>query len=299
MNSPLHDQLAIIERELATLDFDAAHERVRQAEAEFARLGGAKLQESASRPTPPPGNALNDEQLRAAGQLKQARATLDRMDSRAAELRRESERITQLLNAGAQIQEGQAAVQRAQETAAASAAALADAEAACDRLVGAVEAEKGEAAAAVEAAAASMLQAARTGASAAAVEVRPDKLAPLQAALLAAKAERDTAKARHATNLAAVGAAQRRVREAEADVSTGEFMAAEAAFIALAAQHVSVLTRAGRGAPAFVNLHERILAAAQRNDERAAIDAAVNVAVEPLKARIDDLHAAVAETAAP
>ena len=259
---PLHDQLAAIERELSELDFDGAHERVRLAEAELARLGGAKLQESASRPTSPPGNALTDEQLRAGGQVKQARAALARLDARAADLRRKADGITTLLNAGKRIKQAQADVLRAQETADASAADLAGAKATCDRLGKAIEAEKSEAAAALDASANAMLEAARTGADAGTVPVRPDKLAPLQAALAGAEAERDRISTRHTSNLAAVTAAQRLVREAEADASEADYRAAEAAFIALAAQHVVALTRAGRQAP-FIAFHDKVLAAAQ------------------------------------
>ena len=259
---PLHDQLAAIERELSELDFDGAHERVRLAEAELARLGGAKLQESASRPTSPPGNALTDEQLRAGGQVKQARAALARLDARAADLRRKADGITTLLNAGKRIKQAQADVLRAQETADASAADLAGAKATCDRLGKAIEAEKSEAAAALDASANAMLEAARTGADAGTVPVRPDKLAPLQAALAGAEAERDRISTRHTSNLAAVGTAQRLVREAEADASEADYRAAEAAFIALAAQHVVALTRAGRQAP-FIAFHDKVLAAAQ------------------------------------
>lgn len=259
---PLHDQLAAIERELSELDFDGAHERVRLAEAELARLGGAKLQESASRPTSPPGNALTDEQLRAGGQVKQARAALARLDARAADLRRKADGIGRLLNAGKRIKQAQADVLRAQETADASAADLAGAKATCDRLGKAIEAEKSEAAAALDASANAMLEAARTGADAGTVPVRPDKLAPLQAALAGAEAERDRISTRHTSNLAAVGTAQRLVREAEADASEADYRAAEAAFIALAAQHVVALTRAGRQAP-FIAFHDKVLAAAQ------------------------------------
>jgi chromosome segregation ATPase len=250
--NPLHDQLATIERELAALDFDAAHERVRQAEAAVAAVHvGATY------------HAADDVEVQARGALKQARTALTALDSRAAELRREAAGIAKLLSAGERVEQAQAAVQHAQKTAAVSAAALAEAEATCARLASAVEAEKRAAAAAVEASAAAMLEAARTGADADTVAVRPDKLAPLRAALAGAEGERDTAKTRHAADLAAVTAAQRRVCEAEADASQGEYEAAEAAFVGLAAQHVAALTRAGRQAPAFMALHGKVLAAAQ------------------------------------
>ena len=260
---PLHDQLAAIERELSELDFDGAHERIRLAEAELARLGGAKPQESASRPISPPGNALTDEQLRAGGQVKQARTALARLDARAADLRRKADGIGRLLNAGDRVEQAQADVQRAQQAADISAADLADAKATCARLDSAITAEKRMAAAAVDASAAAMLEAARTGADAGAVPVRPDRLVPLQAALTGAEAERDRISTRHEADLAAVTSAQRLVREAEADVSQGEYEAAEAAFIALAAQHVIALTRSGRHAPALMDLHGKVLAAAQ------------------------------------
>ncbi len=265
MNSPLSDQLATIARELAALDISGARERLRSAEAELASLlaGGPNLGYGVA-PSSPPGAGLflTADHQRLEGHIKNANAALVRSEARAVDLRREAERITTLLNAGKRIKQAQADVLRAQETADASAADLAGAKATCDRLGKAIEAEKSEAAAALDASANAMLEAARTGADAGTVPVRPDKLAPLQAALAGAEAERDRISTRHTSNLAAVGTAQRLVREAEADASEADYRAAEAAFIALAAQHVVALTRAGRQAP-FIAFHDKVLAAAQ------------------------------------
>ena len=153
-------------------------------------------------------------------------------------------------------------MKRAQEAVATTAAEVIKAKATCARLADAIEAEKREGAAAVKASAAAMLEAARTGADAGTVAVRPDKLAPLQTALAGAEAERDRISTQFAADNAAVAAAQRRVREAKADASEVEYRSAEAAFVALAAQHVAALFRVKRDAPAL-NLFERVLTAAR------------------------------------
>lgn len=271
--TPLHDQLAAIERELASLDIDGARERVRSAEAAFANTPFGELGEHASSA---PGHHESDAQLRAGGVVKSARGALTSLEARAAELRRKADSIKQLLSAGERVAQGQAEVQRAQETAAASAAELAAANATCARLAEAIDAEKREAAAAVEASATAMLEAARTGADAGSVPVRPDKLAPLQAALSSAEAERDQAKTRHEADRAAITDAQRRVHEAAADASALDYQAAEAAFVAVAAQHVDAQIRAGRLAPGFMHLHPQIHAAAAAHAERAAIENAAS-----------------------
>jgi hypothetical protein len=266
VNSPLNVQLAAIEAELAGLDTDGARERVRRAEAELANTPFGDPQATGAQSPPPrsaPGHYQSDQQLRAAGVVKQAKTELAHMEARAVDLRREAGRVARLLEASALVERAQADVQRAQEAAAASSELLAGARATCERLAKAIEDEKRDAAAAVAASAAAMLEAARTGVDVGTAPVRAERLAPLQAALAGAEAERDRISTRHAANLAAVTAAQGRVRGAQADASEGEYRAAEAAFIALAAQHVGALVRAGRSAPAFIDLHARILAAAQ------------------------------------
>ena len=261
--TPLHEQLTAIERELAGLDFDGAHDRVRRAKADLAQLEGRPYDLGSVHLKSPPGNAQSDEQLRARGLVKQAETELGRMDARAAGLRRKAAEIGRLLGASARVDQCKAEAHRAQQTADASAAALAEAEATRARLAEAIEAERREAAAAVDASAALMLKAARDGADAGTVQVRPDKLPALQAALASAETECQRAKAKRAADRSAVDAALRRIRECEADASEVEYRSAEAAFIALATQHAATLTRAGRPAPAFMHLHSQVIAAAQ------------------------------------
>ncbi|HMN76703.1 MAG TPA: hypothetical protein PKC97_11600 [Burkholderiaceae bacterium] len=250
--TPLHEQLAAAERELASLDFDGARERVRHAEAEARTypIGGV-------------WHVAGDAEQQAQGRRKQARDALASMERRADELRREVAGISRLLNADKRVEQAKAGVHRAQQAADASAGSLADAEAVVARLSVAIDGETREAAAVVEAAAAEMLEAARTGADAASVQVRPDRLAPLQAALAGAERERRAARRKHEADKAAVVEAVRLVRECEADASEAAYLTAQSAFVTAAAQHVAAMTRAGRPAPAFTGLHGLVMQAAQ------------------------------------
>lgn len=248
----LQVELQITRTALEGLDFPAAQQRIRVAEAALAAF-----------PVGTTYHASSAAEREASGELKQARGALATLEQRAEALQQRMATIEHKLTASDRIDAGLAAVEEALSEQSAAALALNAAEANVARLAELLDAEVKADQVAAEAEGAAMLEAIKAGADA--MTVAPPRASKAQALRIAqAAAEKELAAARGRAEVAAVAVSRRRleVRGAEADVEELVYRVAEDAFIAAAGRLMAARARVKRPGLFFgPALHERAMRA--------------------------------------